>query len=266
MMRTACTAREDWPRSPYRRACLCQRCRAGTIERLADQSLSAALAHAQNRGEAEAPYLGSSAAEDTIDTDISVDWSPPAPLDKWLPTAPRRPGQFLYKIFLRGNTKPLYIGRVTGGQTSLHGRITTHIQRGRTTSTLTRQNVYQEIARNKALWRSGAKGAKSESQLFDDILKTLGPAAFDISVAAVKRIGLGGGKSRAYGADTALAEKYYHRRNLAWINTRDNPRFEAEVAADSRTDDPALSRLVQRILATSTARSGWAARSKRRAA
>ena len=74
MMRTAWTARENWPRSPYRRACLCQRCRAGTIDRLADQSLSVALAHAQNRVRGALPR--NAAAEDTIDKDISVSWSP----------------------------------------------------------------------------------------------------------------------------------------------------------------------------------------------
>jgi hypothetical protein len=90
MMRTACTARENWPRSPYRHACLCQHCRSGTIDRLADQSLSAALAHAQNRG--EAPHLGSSAPEDRFESDASLSRSPRVRLDIWLRIGTARPG------------------------------------------------------------------------------------------------------------------------------------------------------------------------------
>lgn len=90
MKRTACTARENWPGSPYRRGCLCQRCRTGTIDRLADQSLSAALAHAQNRG--EAPYLGSSAAEDTSGSDAPLSCSQRVRVDIWLRIGTGRPG------------------------------------------------------------------------------------------------------------------------------------------------------------------------------
>ena len=96
MMRATCTAREDWPRYPYRRACLCQRCRTGTIDRLADQSLSAALAHAQNRG--EAPYPEGSATEDTLGGDIPSGRSPRMRLDIWLRMGAAQPGRTMRRM------------------------------------------------------------------------------------------------------------------------------------------------------------------------
>jgi hypothetical protein len=226
------------------------------IDRLADRSLSAALAHAQNRAEAlEAGGLGD---ELTIDRDISVVWSPRVNLAKWVgaptgrpgDTPPNKAGQWLYKFFLGADRKPLYVGRVTGRGTSLVERIQAHRSRGKPISGLTAAGVLPLITANKAKLRAKAPGARSESQLIADILASL-PASIEFSFAEVKRLDPRTGKpKRAYAADTAFAEKRYHRKGAARINTRDNPRFEEEIEADLLgANDPGLANLVRRVAA-----------------
>src|SRR4051812_20473370 len=119
MTPVGCSARENWAPAPFGCGCGCRICRS-QIDDLADRSLSAALAHAQNR--AEAAGLGRFGDELTIDRDISVIWGPRRNLQSWLnnptgrpgDTLPNRAGQWLYKIFLGSESKPLYLGRVTG--------------------------------------------------------------------------------------------------------------------------------------------------------
>lgn len=226
------------------------------IDRLADRSLSAALASAQNR--AEQAQAGGYADELTIDRDISVIWGPRVNLHAWLAhpigrpgdTPPTRAGQWLYKIFLGSDGKPLYLGRVTGSNTSLLRRIRQHIGRGTPIAGLTAAGVRALIANNKAMLRAGNPGARSESRLIDDILASLGPAAFQISFSEIKRLARGGKRTRAFGADTALAEKHYHRKRAARITSRDNPRFEEETRRQRPAGiDPLLARLVDRVAA-----------------
>jgi hypothetical protein len=261
-MPIGCTRREDWPSPLFARGCMCTRCRRDTIDQLADRSLSAALAHSQNRVEQGSPErLGD---ELTIDRDISVIWSPRRNLQTWRKapvgrpgdTPPNRPSQWLYRFFLGSSPKPVYIGRVTGR--SLVARIDEHLRRGRTIANLTPSKVRSEIAANNALLRSGSPLARTEDRMIDAILASLPASAFQFSFAEVKRLSRGTrARRRAFGADTALAEKHYHRRNAAWINRRDNPRFET--ASGPRCDDPSLARLVRRV---SAAIATWAGTSR----
>ena len=249
MMPRECVARENWP--SYGGGCPCRRCRERTLDRLADRSLSVALAHAQNR--AEAAESGRFGDELTIDKDISVIWSRRANLASWRsPTRPgskppNQPGQWLYKFFLVGARQPLYIGRVTGRK--LTTRIGEHLRKRAPIPGLTLANVGQHITRNKADLRNKVPAAKTSSQMIDKILSSLPHNRFEISFAEVKRLGRGGSPTRAFGADTALAEKHFHRRNAARINTRDDPRFEAANWGDLPGDDPVLARLVRRVAA-----------------
>src|SRR5262249_54396926 len=117
MTRSPCTCfgRENWPRPPYHR-CSCGACRRGAIDDLVDRSLSVALAHAQNRIESEGGRFGD---ELTVDKDLSVIWTPRQNLAAWQlapsgrpgDTPPNRPGQFVYKLFLGSDPRPLYLGR-----------------------------------------------------------------------------------------------------------------------------------------------------------
>jgi hypothetical protein len=262
-MSRECVARENWP--SYGGGCPCRRCRERTLDRLADRSLSVALAHAQNR--AEAAESGRFGDELTIDKDISVIWSRRANLATWLAaptrpgdTPPNRSGQWLYKFFLVGATQPLYIGRVTGRK--LTTRISEHLRKRTPIRGLTFANVGQVITRNKADLRNKVPGAKTSSQMIDEILSSLPHNQFEISFAEVKRLGRGGRPTRAFAADAALAEKHFHRKNAARINTRDDPRFEAANLAGVPGDDPALARLVRRVAAALAARGSG--RSERR--
>ncbi len=159
MRRRGCIARENWPGRSRGRRCSCGGCRRQEIEELAERSLSAALAHAQNRGESEA---GSGFGDElTIDKDVSVIWGPRYNLATWLvnpacragDASPRDPGQWLYKIFLGPARAPLYLGKVTGDSTSLHERIRKHTTRGTAIPALTAATVAAEITRNKARLR-----------------------------------------------------------------------------------------------------------------
>jgi hypothetical protein len=254
MRRRGCIARENWPGRSRGRRCSCGGCRRQEIEELAERSLSAALAHAQNRGESEA---GSGFGDElTIDKDVSVIWGPRYNLATWLvnpacragDASPRDPGQWLYKIFLGPARAPLYLGKVTGDSTSLHERIRKHTTRGTAIPALTAATVAAEITRNKARLRAGDPSARTESQIIDDIIASLGSGAFQISCAEVRRL-KSGRRVRAYATDTSLAEKHYHRKNAARINSRDNPRFEEELGSGfSREADGELSQLVGRIV------------------
>lgn len=243
MMSCECAARENWPGAAFRRGCGCSRCRAGRIEDLARNSLSAALAHSQSRAEA-----GGWGNELTIDRDVSVIWGPRVNLANWLTNpvvragagSPTRPGQWLYKLFLRGDAKPLYLGRVTQ-QRTLARRIRDHVTAGTPLKGLTGAGVWPLITLNKTRLRQRPRDplALNESALIDNIIASLGPAAFQISVAEVRRLAPRTGRpGRAFAADTALAEKHYHRRNASRINSRHNDRAER---------DPTLSRLVDRV-------------------
>ncbi len=262
-MLIGCKRRENWPSPPFARGCMCTRCRRSTIDQLADCSLSAALAHSQNR--AEQGSLERLGDELTIDRDISVIWSPRMNLQTWPTwrkapvgragdTPPNRPSQWLYRFFLGSSPKPIYIGRVTGR--SLVARIDEHLRRGRRIANMTPAKVLSAIAANNALLRSGNPLARTEDRMIDAILASLPASAFQFSFAEVKRLARGtSARRRAFAADTALAEKHYHRRNAAWINRRDNPRFEA---SEPRGDDPALARLVRRVSAAIATRAGTA--------
>lgn len=257
-----CRRCENWP-PPYRRRCSCRACRnRHAIDELANRSLNVALAHAQNRFERDWDSYGTEA---TIDKDLSVIWGRRQNLQTWRnaptgrpgDTPPNKSGQFLYKLFLGSDTKPLYLGRVTGRNTSLVTRIGQHVRNGKPISGLTPQGVGSLIAANRALIRANNPAAKSEHQLIDDILASLPPSAFQISFSEVKRIGRSGKRTGARAADTAMVEKRYHRRGASRINSPDNPRFE-EAVDFGGSEDPALVQLVNRVASRIGTRPGVA--------
>lgn len=116
-------------------ACGCRQCRkgAGTIDRLARRSLSAALAHAQD-GRFEAPS-GAEAGHPrrlTLPGTFSG-WRDPVPLMRVIGRAqPAPPADFtkrnrflLYRIARRGEARPLYIGMAPAA--SVQGRVSSHV-------------------------------------------------------------------------------------------------------------------------------------------
>src|SRR5262249_47035013 len=152
LMPTRCTRLENWPAPPFVRGCMCKGCRRSMIDRLADQSLTTALAHAQNRS--EGGRFDRYADELTIDRDISVIWSRRMSLPAWRAapvgrpgdTPPNRSGQWLYKFFLGSSPRPIYLGRVTGR--ALVNRIDEHLRRGRPIPNLTVSKGPSGIAAN----------------------------------------------------------------------------------------------------------------------
>ena len=226
-------------------ACRCSRCRGENdlVERLANESLSVALRHAQDRyeavaGEAYRRLAEGLGPEAVIDKDIKVQWGRHQDLTGFL-TAPANakaasPGeQWLYRLFLKGDPVPLYLGRVTDPKTTLKERIQVHARRGKRIRGLSASDPpavqrakIKELIRKNAERRAKCKGLP-ESLLMDSILKSLGRDKFAISVAEVKRLRKGAtGTLPARPADTALVEKHYHRKGASRINRADNPRFE----------------------------------------
>lgn len=127
---------ENWPNpslEPHGAACGCGRCasRLGAIDRLAGESLRAALAHAQ-QGRFEAD-MGSEAGrlrQVTLPGQFSG-WRDPVPLIDVLGSNPpadfnRTQGRFLYRIAKRvGGSTPLYIGMAFS--TKVRDRVVSHL-------------------------------------------------------------------------------------------------------------------------------------------
>jgi hypothetical protein len=131
---------EDWPEARlaldgrHALLCVCDRCRVRRanryVERLADQSLSTALRHAQDGWEDgwEAGRRSTTALPG-----IGVAWSAPVSLAELAAGAPtaaafRDPGKLrLYRIHLAGSRRPLYLGMVSGARQSVARRLTEHL-------------------------------------------------------------------------------------------------------------------------------------------
>jgi hypothetical protein len=122
---------ENWPDGISGSGCGCARCRdVRRVDRLAKASLSAALAHAQNRVEDEAFEAATAAGTLTlpgrfegwrgaVTLDVLFGPSPPS-----LFTQPKP--RLLYRIYIEGRQKPLYIGMAYSA--SIRERVTSHLR------------------------------------------------------------------------------------------------------------------------------------------
>ena len=141
---------ENWPRDLHGGGCGCSRCRRrSTIDRLADQSLSTALRHAQSRAEAD---FGEEAASPpgrvTLPGSFSG-WKRPVTLAELFadpPPAPYGATAFpaLYRIYAEGTQIPLYVGMVL--KTSIAARVASHVRR-----LITRHGAPAKTAQVKAI-------------------------------------------------------------------------------------------------------------------
>ena len=123
---------ENWPPRNNSPRGDCPRCRqAREIDRLANQSLSVALRHAQNRAESELRFeAAQSPGAITLPGRFSG-WRAATPLPIVL--SPSRPHLFgvtgtplLYRIHEEGKQIPLYIGMVT--RSSIASRVASHMR------------------------------------------------------------------------------------------------------------------------------------------
>ena len=122
---------ENWPNGTSGSGCGCARCRGDRrIDRLAEASLSAALAHAQNRAESEGFEAATPAGTLTlpgrfegwrgaVTLDVLFGSSPPP-----LFTQPKP--RLLYRVYIEGRQKPLYIGMAYSA--SIRERVASHLR------------------------------------------------------------------------------------------------------------------------------------------
>lgn len=130
---------EDWPeiRPPrYHRPCACADCRAGRtdrqVERLASQSLSTALRHAQDLSDeaGPAPRIGSPGPDIKL-PGIWSGWKGPTSVQDVLAKSPPYPfgvrdGRMLYRIYEEGRNVPLYIG--SAKSSTIKERVASHFR------------------------------------------------------------------------------------------------------------------------------------------
>jgi hypothetical protein len=130
---------ENWPPVSHAYGCRCARCRRGDpmIERLADQTLSTALRHAQNRAESE---LGAESATPAGRITLPGKWSgwsgavslkvlfaPGAPKIFTQKPRPITDGYgLLYRVYEEHKQRPLYIGMAY--KDSIHDRVVSHLR------------------------------------------------------------------------------------------------------------------------------------------
>jgi hypothetical protein len=123
---------ENWPPRNDSRRCDCPRCReARAIDRLANQSLSVALRHAQNRAESELRFEAAQPPGPLTLPGKFSGWRAATPLPTVL--SPGRPHLFgvtgtplLYRVYEEGKQIPLYIGMVT--RSSIASRVASHMR------------------------------------------------------------------------------------------------------------------------------------------
>jgi hypothetical protein len=132
---------ENWPKT--RKAphggnglvCECRRCRirrGALVERLADQSLSAALRHAQD-DPWEAAWTTETDSPTLLPSLGPIRWSAPVSLRDLNTRTPASRAFFekgklrLYRICRRGAPRPLYVGMVHGAGQSVARRIQDHL-------------------------------------------------------------------------------------------------------------------------------------------
>jgi hypothetical protein len=141
------TPQENWPPQSHAFGCRCARCRRGDplIERLADQTLSTALRHAQNRAEHELDLedeLGLEAATGPGKIKLPGNfggWQGAVTLAQLFDTAnppsklftqtyhPSKAGfGLLYRIYEESNPVPLYIGMAL--KTPIRARVMSHLR------------------------------------------------------------------------------------------------------------------------------------------
>ena len=124
--------RENWPPRDHFGGCGCSRCRqSAMVDRLANQSLSVALRHAQNRAESELGFEAATRGGPITLPGKFGGWKDATPLATVLsPTPPSLFGKpripILYRIYEEGKQTPLYIGMVT--RSSIAARVASHMR------------------------------------------------------------------------------------------------------------------------------------------
>jgi hypothetical protein len=122
---------ENWPNDSPASGCGCARCRDGrSIERLADASLSAALAHAQNRAESDGEFEAATPAGTLTLPGRFGGWRGAVTLDVLFgsnaPSDFTKPKRLLYRIYVEGRQKPLYIGMAYNS--AIRDRVLSHLR------------------------------------------------------------------------------------------------------------------------------------------
>jgi len=111
---------EDWPEIRHPGRCPCAECRGGrrALDRIANASLSAALRHAQNRGESDFEAAVPSPTPPLCPPGTFSGWQWTEALDLTemfretvkAPFSTNNSGNLLYRIYEVGSERPLYIG------------------------------------------------------------------------------------------------------------------------------------------------------------
>lgn len=138
---------ENWPSQTHAYGCRCAQCRRGDplIDRLANQTLSTALRHAQNRAEYELELEGDMGFEAATPagsitlpgrfggwagavtlTQLFDTKSPPSVLFTKKHVPAKAGFGLLYRIYEELNPTPLYIGMALTN--SIRGRVTSHLK------------------------------------------------------------------------------------------------------------------------------------------
>lgn len=242
---------ENWPSLRSQGNCGCARCRARWRD-----ARQIALAHAQNRmvGEAaEAAFadlrIGPGAAYETVYGDYSVRWERRMPLANFLALPDPRyrdpARQWNYRIYLKGDTRPLYLGktgpRAKGVKKGVRHRLQDH-SRGTGGTVLPGVTTIADAQALAAKHRAAPlKHLRGDTKLLADLIKSLGSGNFDVKVGEVvkRKVGLGGKVTFTppdIGA-SLLTERFQLKGGVARINRRDRAEDDVEVAAALLADE-----------------------------
>ncbi len=226
---------EDWPEPPCAKGCGCRRCGAGDLDRIVGRELSVALRHAQDRfAEAGAGAEGAGPI---------VRYGRRMPLPDFLASGDGRykdPGlQWNYRFYLKGDNRPLYVGKAGRVQGGLRGRILRHLREGtRRPGIRTAKDAVDAAIRHR---RAPKLPGEGDSRLLDDIIASLGTGAFDFQAGDVV-VRRGGPGAPAFAPAPRGAALMTERLAIYGGNARINrpDRVEDEGSAEAALDAAVL--------------------------
>ena len=241
--------RENWPSTDTKRGCGCARCRDARRPWWRDPGRRTAYAQAQNRflgdvveaalADLNATGGASPKANETTYGDFEVRWKRKVPLKTFLEILDQRYSdpkrQWNYRIYLKGDTRPLYIGYTGPRQGGIKQRLKEHaVARGGETrkDIASPQDAKTRAAEHRRAKRQGLQG---DTKLLADIVKSLGLDSFEVMVGEVLKRQFGpGGTVRLvppkHGA-ALLTERFQLLSGTARINRPDRAEDDEEDAA-----------------------------------
>jgi hypothetical protein len=235
---------ENWPRAD----CGCARCRdAGT--QWWRRSGGVAQAHAQNRMLAEAveAAFGDLSGRETPEAvygSHSVRWEKRMSLPDFIALDADRHKdplkQWNYRIYLKNDDRPLYLGKNGPSKGGLRKRILAHARGdgGSKQSAITTVADARQFAIAHRL--APLAGLRGDSKVLADIAQSLGPDNLDIKVGEVSRRKVGpSGKVtfvRPKKGASLLTERFQLASGLARINRRDRAEDAVADAVEDATD------------------------------